>query len=66
MSYLAKECVKLGRKSAYSTSEFAEIFGADLKVDGKVEYGNKDALIMMMSNVIMELTSRGKFNLKDF
>jgi hypothetical protein len=66
MSYVAKECIKLGRKSSYSTSEFVEVFGGDLKLDGRVTSKAKDHLIMIMANVIMELTSRGKFNLKDF
>ena len=65
MSILAKTCIKLGRQSAYSTSDFVEAFGADLKIDGKVDHGNKDWLVMAMANVIMELTSKGKFDLKN-
>lgn len=66
MSYIAKECVKLGRKSAYSTADFVEIFGADLKIDGEVLSKNKDHVIVMMANTLMELSRRGKFNLKEF
>ena len=66
MSYATKECIKLGRKSSHSTSDFAEVFGVDLKIDGEAIAKDKDHIIMMMANVIMELTSRGKFNLKDF
>lgn len=66
MSYIAKECIKTGRKSSYSTDDFIEPFGASLDITGKVTASDKDHLIMLMANVIMELTSRGKFNLKDF
>jgi hypothetical protein len=43
-----------------------EVFGADLALDGTVTANDKDHLIVVMANTIMELTSRGKFNLKDF
>ena len=68
MSQVAKTCIKIGRSSAYSTSEFMEVFGAYLALDGTVTANDndKDHLIVVMANTIMELTSRGKFNLKDF
>lgn len=66
MSYAAKKCIELGRKSAYSTADFVEIFGGDLNIYGEVKSNDKDHLIMVMANTIMELSSRGKFNLKDF
>lgn len=66
MSYIAKECIKIGRQDAYSTSDFVELFGADLKLNGEVVAKDKDHLIMLMANTIMELASRGKFNLGDF
>lgn len=66
MSQAAKQCIEIGRLSAYSTSEFVEVFGADLALDGTVTANDKDHLILLMANTIMELTSRGKFNLEDF
>lgn len=66
MSNAAKNCIKIGRKSAYSTADFVEVFGGDLKLDGKVICKDKDHMIMVMANTIMELTSRGKFDLRDF
>ena len=66
MSYPAKECIKIGRQGAHSTSDFVEVFGAELYINGEVITKDKDHLIMQMANVIMELTSRGKFNLRDF
>lgn len=66
MSLVAKECILTGRNSSYSTADFVEIFGGNLTIDGNVIAKDKNHMIMMMANVIMELTSRGKFNLKDF
>lgn len=66
MSTVAKECIKIGRQSAYSTADFVGVFGADLKLGGEVVAEDKDHLITVMANVIMELASRGKFDLRDF
>jgi hypothetical protein len=66
MSQAAKNCIKVGRKSAHSTADFVEVFGGGLALDGTVVTRNKDHMIMVMANTIMELTSRGKFDLKDF
>lgn len=68
MSYYAKECVKTGRKGAYGTADFIKIFGGktDYSLNPKIQCTDKDAMITMMANTIMELTSRGKFNLRDF
>lgn len=66
MSVLAKNCIKVGRRDSHSTADFIELFGGDLNVNGAVEHYNKDQLVVIMANIIMELTSRGKFNLRDY
>lgn len=65
LSAVTKTCVKLGRQSAYGTSDFVEVFGAQLNIDGTVDSKDKDQLIIMMANTIMNLSVRGKFNLWD-
>lgn len=65
LSAITKTCVKLGRQSAFSTSDFVEVFGAQLNIDGTVDSKDKDHLIIMMANTILNLAVRGKFNLRD-
>ena len=66
MSQVAKNCIKIGRASAYSSADFVEAFGGYLALDGTVTAEDKDHMILVMANTIMELTSRGQFKLKDF
>ena len=71
----AKECIKIGRKGAMSTADFTELFG--VKYDPKFNRlaakshlintpEEKDYIITAMANTIMDLTSNGKFNLREF
>lgn len=67
LNNLSKQCILTGRKGAHSTSDFVEIFGAQLGLDNAVSgVNNKDAVIVMMANVLQHLSSKGKFDLRDF
>jgi hypothetical protein len=67
MNTATKQVIKIGRQSAHSTFDFVEVFGGELGIDNKVRgVENKDEMIVKMANVIMELTTRGKFNLRNF
>ena len=61
-----KACIKLGRQSAYSTSDFIKLFDEDFKDLIGREVDKRDYIITHMANVIMELTSHGKFDLRNF
>ena len=62
----AKQCIKIGRKGSFSTTDFVKVFGGKVTLNDEVKCKDKDRLIMTMANTIMELTMNGKFNLRDF
>lgn len=73
---ITKEAIKLGRKGCHSTTDYIELLGGKYdetkgnKYASKPVFGmtdaEKDILIVTLANVIMDLTSKGKFNLRDF
>ena len=71
-----KEAIKLGRKGSKSTTDYIEMFGGKYDESKGNKYAakptfdmtpaEKDILIITLANVVMDLTSKGKFNLREF
>ena len=57
LSHICKESIKLGRDPEQGTQAFLKLFGLPNTEDEKV---------ITMANAIMMLTTRGKFDLRDF